>query len=132
MTGADGVYQFPGAETGLVPDVGFYRAERRAEIRDRTKPIPFAPDLAVEVASPDQSPRALAAKVQRYLGGGTRLVWVVWPRSEHVDVWHHDVLTGPVRALTTSDNLDGEDVVPGFSYPVAELFRDPLAPEGEA
>jgi hypothetical protein len=34
-----------------------------------------------------------------------------------------------VRALSTNDSLDGEDVIPGFSYPVAEVFRDPLAPE---
>jgi Uma2 family endonuclease len=131
VTGADGVYKFPGAETGLVPDVGFYVAERRAQIQDRTKPIPFAPDLAVEVASPDQSPKAMAAKARRYLAAGTRLVWVVWPQSEHIDVWHSDVLTGPVRALTTNDSLNGEDVIPGFSYPVADLFRDPLAPEQE-
>jgi Uma2 family endonuclease len=131
VTGADGVYKFPGAETGLVPDVGFYRAERRSEIVDRTKPIPFAPDLAVEVVSPDQTLRAMATKVRRYLRAGTRLVWVVWPQSGHVDVWRADVVTGPVRALTMNDSLDGEDVIPGFSYPVAELFRDPLAPEHE-
>ncbi len=40
-------------------------------------------------------------------------------------------LTGPVRALTLNDSLDGEDAMPGFSFPVAELFRDPLAPEHE-
>src|SRR5579872_1051275 len=55
LTGADGVYKFPQAETGIIPDVGFYRAERRALITDRSKPIPFAPDLAVEVASPSQA-----------------------------------------------------------------------------
>src|SRR4030088_49249 len=48
VTGADGVYRFPGAETGLIPDVGFYVAARRAQILDKTKPIPFAPDLAGE------------------------------------------------------------------------------------
>jgi Uma2 family endonuclease len=131
VTGADGVYKFPGAETGLVPDVGYYPAARLAEIVDEDRPTPFAPDLAIEVASPDQTPRALAAKVRRYLGAGARLVWVVWPQSEHIDVWHAGVLTGPVRALTVNDSLDGEDVIPGFSYPVADLFRDPLAPEHE-
>jgi len=131
VTGADGVYKFPGAETGLVPDVGFYHAERRAQILDKTKPIPFAPDLAVEVVSPDQSAHAMAAKARRYLRAGTHLVWIVWPQSQHIDVWHKDILTGPVRILGTNDRLDGEEVIPGFSYPVAELFRDPLAPEQE-
>ena len=41
------------------------------------------------------------------------------------------MLTGPVRALSVNDSLDGEDVVPGFSYSVAELFRDPLGREPE-
>src|SRR5690348_14089321 len=71
VTGADGVYKFPGAETGLLPDVCFYRAERRSLITDRSKPIPFAPDLAVEVASPNQQSDAMAAKARQYLNGGT-------------------------------------------------------------
>jgi Uma2 family endonuclease len=131
VTGADGVYKFPGAETGLVPDVGFYLAARRAHILDKTKPIPFAPDLAVEVVSPDQSAPAMAAKARRYLRAGTRLVWVVWPRSQHIDVWHPGILTGPARLLGVNDQLDGEEVVPGFAYSVAELFLDPLAPAQE-
>ena len=81
------------------------------------------------MVSPDQAPRDMAEKARKYLRAGTRLVWVVWPQSEHIDVWHKEVLTGPVRALSMSGSLDGEDVIPGFSYPVAEVFRDPLAPE---
>jgi len=41
-------------------------------------------------------------------------------------VWHADVLTGPVRTLNINERLDGEDAIPGFSYPLAELFADPL------
>ena len=133
VTPADGVYTFPGAETGLLPDVGFYAAEKRALIADRTKPIPFAPDLAVEVASPSQDADAMATKARTYLRGGTRLVWVVWPRSAHIDVWRvaraggPDSLLGPATTLHLGDALDGEDVVPGFTYPVTAVFADPLA-----
>jgi len=49
-TPADGVYKFPGAETGLIPDAGYYRAERLDFVSDQSKPLPFAPDLAAEVA----------------------------------------------------------------------------------
>lgn len=120
VTGADGVYKFPGAETGLLPDAGFVEATR-VPLIDRKKPIPFAPDLAVEVASPDQTRDALAAKARRYLRGGTRLVWVVWPDERTVDVWR----TGDIAPSTTlgiGDMLDGEHVVPGFTHPVADLF----------
>jgi Uma2 family endonuclease len=128
-TGADGVYKFPGAETCLIPDVGFYTADRDALAPDDNKPIPFAPDLAVEVASPSQDGAEMAAKARVYLRAGARLVWVIWPQSLHIDIWRHDVLTGPVRSLGPGDTLDGEDLISGFSYAVAALFANPLAPE---
>jgi Uma2 family endonuclease len=126
VTGADGVYKFPSAETGLVPDVAYFRAERRAQIANWRRPVPFAPDIAVEVASPDQRPDQLAAKARLYLSNGTRLVWVVWPASQHVDVWRADHPSGPVATHNTGERLDCEDVVPGFAYLVAAVFADPL------
>jgi len=127
VTGPDGVYKFPGAETGLLPDVGYYAAEKRARIMDRSKPIPFAPDLAVEVASPSQDASVMATKARTYLGGGTALVWVVWPQSGHIDVWRAGQLAAPALTLHNGDRLDGEAILPGFSYSVADVFADPLA-----
>jgi Uma2 family endonuclease len=126
VTGADGVYKFPGAETGLIPDAGYYSADRAALIEDEDRPLPFAPDLAVEVASPSQDAEQMAVKARLYLSAGTRLVWVVWPHGSHIDVWRIEKRTGPIRTLTIADNLEGENVIPGFSYPVADLFADPL------
>jgi len=131
-TPADGVYKFAGAETGLLPDAGFYVAARDALITDPTKPIPFAPDLAAGVASPDQTALDMAAKARRYLRGGTRLVWVLWPERREADVWRPDDLRTryqdmrPSTTLGVDDALDGEDVVPGFSLPLADAFADPL------
>jgi len=126
LTGADGIYRFLGAETGLLPDVGFIDMAKATRIADRSKPIPFAPDLAVEVASPDQTGAVMAAKARLYLQGGARLVWVVWPTSSHIDVWRPDYTQGPSATLNMSDTLDGEDVVPGFMYPVSSVFADLL------
>ena len=104
----------------------------RKLITDPTKPIPFAPDLAAEVASPDQTALDMAAKAQRYLRGGTRLVWVLWPDRREVDVWQPDDLRPryqdmrPSSTLGLGAALDGEDVVPGFSLSVADAFADPL------
>ena len=104
VTGADGVYKFdPVRETGLIPDVGFYVAARQSRIVDPNKPIP------------------LAAKVALYLAGGTRLVWVIWADRQQVDVWHPGD-TGPSATLGVGDTLDGEDVIPGFIHPVADIF----------
>lgn len=126
VTGADGVYTFPGAETGLLPDIGFYIAEHDALIVDEDKPIPFAPDLAIEVASPAQDAEELAAKARLYLRGGTRLVWIVWPMRHRIDVWRQGSVDRPAMTLRTDGTLSGEDVVSGFSYPVADVFADPL------
>lgn len=128
VTGADGVYKFRGAETGLLPDVGFYSAALVPRVVDRDKPIPFAPELAIEVASPSQDAVAMATKARRYLREGTRLVWVVWSHAETVDVWHPDDMRRraldmrPSMILRRGDTLDGEDVIPGFSHPVADVF----------
>jgi Uma2 family endonuclease len=88
---------------------------------DPDKPYPFAPDLAVEVTSPAQYRPAMKAKAERYLAGGTALVWIVWPKRRQVDVWRPGD-TQPSATLGDGDMLDGENVVPGFSYPVASLF----------
>lgn len=131
VTGADGVYKFPGAETGLLPDAGFYAWQRHPGHRPGPYPIPFAPDLAVEVASPDQRPDEMAAKARAYLAGGTHLVWVVWPSSAHVDVWRPATLDRPAVTLNVGDSLDGEDVIPGFTYPVASIFEALTPPPDE-
>lgn len=126
-TPADGVYKFPGAETGLLPDAGYYVAARDAFVIDENKPIPFAPDLAAEVASPEQTQSDMDAKARIYLRGGTRLVWVVWPEREEVDVWRSASTVRPAMTLARGDALSGEDVIPGFSLAVDEVFADPLA-----
>ena len=122
MTGADGEFDL-GHGTALAPDVAFVRAER---VPPPTSPIyekawPLAPDLAVEVASPNQYRPAMARKAQRYLNAGTRLVWVVWPKRKEVDVWRPGDIK-PSATLGVDDVLDGLDILPGFTYPVERLF----------
>ena len=130
VTGADGVYKFPHAETGLVPDVGFYLAERRALIVDPDKPIPFAPDLAVEVASPSQGQEDMDAKARMYLRGGTRAVWVIWPGTRTVDMWSrspYSLLDTMSSVPAPGESVEGAtvaapDIVPGLSIQLADLL----------
>ena len=69
----------------------------------------------------------MAAKARLYLRGGTRLVWVIWPERRAIDVWRPGDSDRPTATLGANDALDGEDVVPGFVYPVADVFADPLS-----
>jgi Uma2 family endonuclease len=110
--------------TALAPDVAFVRADRvlPPASPDYDKPWPLAPDLVVEIASPNQSRPKMAAKVRRYLQAGVRLVRVVWPKRREVDVWRPGD-TQPSTTLRSADALEGLDVVPGFSYPLVEPFK---------
>lgn len=125
VTGEQGGYRLDPAHpltTEVAPDVGFIRADRvpSPDSPDYDKAPALAPDLAVEVASEHQFAPGMAAKAHTYLTFGTRLVWVIWPRHKRVDIWHPgDEVPTP---LGMADVLDGEDVVPGFTYPVARLF----------
>jgi hypothetical protein len=59
-------------------------------------------------------------KVQRWLSAGTRLLWVIWPESQMVEVWQVDE---PMSTLSVSDRLYGLEVVPDFTMPVAASFE---------
>jgi Uma2 family endonuclease len=121
------LYRSVDGDIVLAPDMGFVSAERAARLPpsgtpERKQYLPLAPDLAVAVASPDQYRPERARKAQLYLARGTRLVWVVWPNRRQADSWRPG-MERPAATLGVGDVLDGEDVVPGFTYPVANLFR---------
>lgn len=101
------------------PDVSFVARERLSRAGVPVGPFPGAPDLAVEVLSPSNTPAAIRAKVAEYLVAGTRLVWVVDPDTRTVTVYRS--LLAP-RTLAETESLDGEEVVPGLRIAVAELF----------
>lgn len=118
-----------GAETGffiardpdvvLAPDAAFVQAGRLHPERDRRKFVEIPPDLVVEVNSPSDSASDVTDKVMTYLDAGVRLVWVIDPHRRVITVYTPD-RNG--RILTTSDHLDGGDVLPGFRVSIAEIF----------
>ena len=119
-------WAFP-AETGFVlfddrqivrsPDAAVVLRNRLTELPDSF--VPMAPDLAVEVLSPSDRMADALAKVAMYLQAGTPLVWLVNPATRTVVVFRSEM--DPVT-LAGSDILDGGDVLPGFSVPIAEIF----------
>jgi len=105
-------------DTVLAPDVSFVRKEREEAARDISGYFPGPPDLAVEVISPNDRLTEVAAKAADWLEYGTRMVIVVNPRNKTVQVHTSDGIT----ELTEADTLDGGDVAPGWSMPVADIF----------
>ena len=81
-----------------------------------------AADLTVEVLSPNESMAQVAGKIADYLESEARLIWIINPSDKTVSIHRPQ---SPEKILHVGDSLDGEDVVPGFSMPVAELFAQP-------
>lgn len=101
-----------------IPDVSFVRWERTANHEVSNEPIGcLVPDLAVEVLSPSNTTSEIEAKRKELFAGGTRLMWVLDPVAETVEVF-----TGPSsrRVLDANESLDGGDVIPGFQLSIRE------------
>lgn len=106
-------------DTVRAPDAAFVSQTRIPEGGVPDGFWPGAPDLAGEVVSPGDSSEEVQAKVTDYLAAGTRLVWVVHPKTRTVTEYRS---LDEVRVLREEDTLDGADVVPGFSVAVRDLF----------
>lgn len=123
-----GLGEILASETGFVlfedpptvrgPDAAFVAAGR----------VPFpappgfgrlAPDLAVEIVSPSNTFAEIQAKVMDYLDAGSRLVWEFDPGTRSVTVYRS---REEIRILVGDDELDGEDVLPGFRLGLSEIF----------
>lgn len=107
-------------DTVLAPDASVITTANLTPGRVTDAYIPSAPDLVVEVLSPTDTAARTAVKVQTWLRHGAQLVWVVEPESATVTVYRAD---GSVSLLREGDSLDGEQVLPGFRYPLAQLFQ---------
>ena len=115
----DGLYRRTRSRHGQGPDVSFVRSERLAAITKPEKHIPFAPDLAVEVLSPNDRDDEVEEKIQTWLKAGSLLVWLVDPESRTVVVYRPGA--EPVT-LREDQQIDGGDVIPGFHCRVADFF----------
>ena len=102
-------------DTVRAPDASFVRTDRVVHVRTY---FPGAPDLAVEVLSPNDRASEVEAKVRQWLRSGTRMVMVVDPETQTATV-HTSSATS---RLSLGDTLDGGEVVPGWKLPLAEIF----------
>lgn len=108
--------------TVIAPDVAYIRAERIPDdIPDGF--VPFAPDLAVEVMSPRNDATEMSRKVDMLIVHGTKLVWIVHPKTKTVDVYQPGEDHVTIQFLKNKDTLTGGDVLPGFKLLLRELFE---------
>ncbi len=105
-------------DTVRSPDVSFVRGEV-ANAHDEDEWYPHSPDLAVEVLSPSDRPGEVEEKVQMWLDGGGRLVWVVDPARRTAAVHRID---GSIESFTGDQELRDDSVLTGFSIPLLSIF----------
>lgn len=114
-------YDLPNGST-LIPDLSFVAADRLLPAMITGNQY-IAPDLAVEVVSPSNTPEELSDKVNAYLSAGVKLVWVVYPRTRSIDIYtpQGDGLI-QYQKLSAQDTLTGGTVLTGFTVPVDKIF----------
>jgi Uma2 family endonuclease len=83
------------------------------------------PDLVAEVVSPNDNAEELEEKIEEWVTAGVKVVWVITPATRTVRVHRAD---GGYAFLRATDTLTAPDILPGFSVPVADLFRLPADP----
>lgn len=103
------------------PDVSFVARGRLPSDQIPDGHMTVAPDLEVEVVSPNDLAYDLEERVSDYLAAGVRLLWIIYPTTRSVWVLHGDDMAA---RLTETQELSGEVVVPGFTCPIRTLFAD--------
>ncbi|HET6249059.1 MAG TPA: Uma2 family endonuclease [Tepidisphaeraceae bacterium] len=120
VSGADSTLRM--ASTGRIrlPDVCFFSLCRLPKTAEAVPTL--SPDLAVEVLSAGNTASEMERKLREYFASGTQLTWIIDPVSRVVAIYHRP--GEPTRVIPFEGHLDGETVVPGFTMPVSDLFRN--------
>lgn len=103
----------------VVPDAAFVLARSLPVRRSKEGYLETIPEIVVEVRSKNDRANEVRAKKEEYFAAGVLLVWVL--DSDDRTVTAHRP-NQPPHTLTKSDTLTAEDLLPGFSVPVAKLF----------
>lgn len=107
------------------PDVSWIRLERwnALSLKEKQGFPPVAPDFVIELVSPsdlkNQRYQDLQAKMQEYLDNGVKLGWLIEPAAKIVEIYRSGQ---PVEIVNNPATLLGEDVLPGFTLNLTEIF----------
>ncbi len=102
-------------------DVGYLSPEQVARLEDTPDDeyIREMPVLVAEVISSSETADYINEKVTDYLAAGARLVWLLYPRTRTAMVLRAD---GTGNTIPADGSLDGEDILPGFTEPLFNIF----------
>ncbi len=101
------------------PDCSFIARGRLPGDQPPEGHVPLAPDLVVEVVSPNDLAYDVEQRIEDYLRAGVRLMWVVYPNTRRMVIFRPG---GNATRLNETEEVTGEEILPGFRCLVAELF----------
>jgi Uma2 family endonuclease len=111
-----------GVQRARVPDVSFVHRDRYPKGHDLRKPLRLAPDLTVEVVSPNEDTNETLERVRDFLHAGTRQAWIVYPSPKEVHVYAPD--TNTVRVYRNDDRFTVGAWLP-LEVALADIFALP-------
>ncbi len=104
------------------PDISFIA---KARLRGLKRPpaafFEGAPDLAIEVLAPSNAPAEISERLADFFASGAQMAWIIHPEEQFVEICHSPVQR---KILGSGAVLDGEQLLPGFQYPIADLFKE--------
>jgi len=106
------------------PDVSFVPKARLVALGFKSNEkrfFPGAPNLAVEVLSENNTRAEIDARLKDFVGSGTKLAWVIDPELRRVEVCYSPTQR---KLIGSGGFLEGEQLLPGFKYPIADLFKE--------
>ncbi|GIK57394.1 MAG: hypothetical protein BroJett015_30570 [Chloroflexota bacterium] len=118
FVGEVGIFTERSPDTVRGADVSFI-SRQRAPQRPRKGFLQIAPELVVEIVSPNDLWTDLNENIEEYFALGVNWVWVVEPRRKAVRVYH-----GPTAVTIITDTLHGEGALAGFTLSIPDLFAE--------
>ncbi|MBI2875267.1 MAG: Uma2 family endonuclease [Candidatus Tectomicrobia bacterium] len=106
-----------------VPDLLFISHDRLSLLRESH--LEGAPDLTLEIVSPDSAARDWHDKYLEYEAAGVREYWVIDPQVQRMDVYQLNE-TGRYEALPQEEGVYRSAAVPGFWLRPDWLWQEPL------
>jgi Uma2 family endonuclease len=83
--------------------------------------FPGGPELAVEILSPNNTRAEIDDRLKDFFASGTQLAWIIDPEQECAEICHAPTQR---KLIASGADLDGEQLLPGFRYPLADLFKE--------
>jgi len=102
-------------------DLSFIRRGRIPREQYEHGHCTVAPDLVIEVISPNDVIFEVDEKIQDYLSAGVELVWLINPKTRSLTVYR---LRGKRAYFEGDEILTGENVLPELQFPVSSIFPD--------